>query len=93
MKNINWKVRFNKYNKTFILRFLAAVCLPALVYLGLNVTDLTTWDKVGQVLVSFISNPYLIGLTVFNALNVVPDPTTEGLSDSARALGYDEPSK
>ena len=32
-----------------------------------------------------------IVLNILAALGVVTDPTTSGLSDSARALGYDEP--
>lgn len=32
-----------------------------------------------------------IVLNILVALGVVTDPTTSGLSDSARALGYDEP--
>ena len=39
----------------------------------------------------FLSNPYLVGLTVINALNMFPDPTTKGLSDSERALSYTKP--
>ncbi|EAG8700710.1 holin [Listeria monocytogenes] len=79
---INWKVRFNKKNLTFIARFLAALIVPILAYMGLEVTDFTSWDSVGDLLISFITNPYLIGLTVFNAINLIPDPTTSGLSDS-----------
>lgn len=93
MKKINWTVRFNKSNKTFLCRFFAAVCLPVLVYFGLSAKDLTTWDQVTLIWVEFINNPYLIGLTVFNALNVLSDPTTPGLGDSARALTYHNPGK
>ncbi|MET3558714.1 phi LC3 family holin [Streptococcus rupicaprae] len=89
--NINWKVRFNHKNKVFVSRFVLAVIVPVLAYLGLKFEDLTSWGAVGRVLVDFISNPYLIGLAVVNALNVLPDPTTAGLSDSERALTYTEP--
>ena len=93
MKNINWKVRFNKDNITFILRFLAALIIPVLTYLGLEVTDLTSWKLIGDVLLQFISNPFLLGLTVINALNMIPDPTTKGITDSEKALNYTEPKK
>lgn len=93
MNKINWHVRFNKENKLFILRTAASILVPILAYLGLNVTDLTSWPAVGQLLLDFFTNPYLIGLTVFNILNVIPDPTTPGIADSPRALTYDEPGK
>lgn len=93
MKNINWKIRFNKDNITFIIRFLAALVIPVLAYLGLEVKDLTSWNLIGDVLLQFISNPFLLGLTVINALNMIPDPTTKGITDSEKALNYTEPKK
>lgn len=93
MKSINWKVRFNKENVTFIIRFVAALLIPVLAYLGLEVTDLTSWKLIGDVLLQFISNPFLLGLTVINALNMIPDPTTKGITDSEKALNYTEPKK
>ena len=93
MKNINWKVRFSKDNLTFILRFVAALIIPVLAYLGLEVTDLTSWKLIGDVLLQFISNPFLLGLTVINALNMIPDPTTKGITDIDKALNYTEPKK
>lgn len=93
MKNINWKVRFSKDNITFIIRFVAALIIPVLAYLGLEVTDLTSWKLIGDVLLQFISNPFLLGLTVINALNMIPDPTTKGITDSENALNYTAPKK
>jgi phi LC3 family holin len=89
--NINWKVRFNKKNITFLTRFLVAILVPALAYLGYKAEDVTSWDAVGRILVQFISNPYLLVLTAFNAFNMIPDPTTAGLGDSAQALTYETP--
>ena len=71
---INWKVRFSKDNITFILRFIGALAIPVLAYLGLELNDLTSWNMVLDVLQSFISNPYLVILTVVNALNMTIDP-------------------
>ena len=88
---INWLVRFK--NKAFIIRLLLAIILPILTYFGLKFEDLTSWTGVYELLLKFLSNPYLIGLSVFSALNIVPDPTTAGLSDSSRALTYTEPSE
>jgi len=89
MNKINWKVRFK--NRAFVTRFALALVLPILAYFGIKFEDLTSWGAVFGLLGKFVSNPYLVGLTVFNALNIVPDPTTTGLGDSTRALEYEEP--
>nr|DAT96313.1 MAG TPA: holin [Caudoviricetes sp.] len=91
MNKINWSVRFK--NRAFVTRFVLALVLPILAYFGIKFEDLTSWGAVFTLLGKFVSNPYLVGLTVFNALNIVPDPTTAGLGDSTRALGYEEPSQ
>nr|DAW78202.1 MAG TPA: holin [Caudoviricetes sp.] len=91
MNKINWKVRFK--NKQFVTRLALALGLPILAYFGIKFEDLTSWGAVFGLLGKFISNPYLVGLTLFNAWNIVPDPTTAGYGDSKRALGYEEPSE
>lgn len=93
MKKINWKVRFNKDNMTFIFRFLAAVFVPVLVYFGMEVKDLTSWPIVWDILIQSLSNPYILLLAIFNGINVLFDPTTKGLADSKKALEYEEPKK
>lgn len=86
---INWLVRFK--NRAFVIRLLLAIVLPILTYFGLKFEDLTSWVGVYELLLKFLGNPYLIGLSIVSALNIVPDPTTAGLSDSERAMGYTEP--
>lgn len=88
---INWKVRFNKANIQFIVRFVAALLIPILAYMGLKMDDVTSWPMLGNILMDFISNPYLIALTFYSAFNVIPDPTTAGLSDSKLAMQYIKP--
>lgn len=91
MNKINWSVRFTLKNKAFMTRLALAIALPILTYFGLNFQDLTSWGAVFSLLGKFASNPYLIGLTIANVLNIVPDPTTAGFGDSKRALNYYEP--
>jgi len=86
---INWKVRIK--NPLFWVQIGIAILMPILAYLGLSVEDLTTWGKVGQVLLEAISNPYVLGLVVVSVFNAIQDPTTKGLSDSTNALTYTEP--
>ena len=90
--NINWKVRFK--NPTFWIGLVGAVGAPILAYLGITAADLTTWESVGGVAQTAIANPYLLGMVAFSVLSflgIVTDPTTKGLGDSERALGYNEP--
>lgn len=88
---MNLKVRFK--NPIFILQLVLAVLTPILAYGGLTVQNLTSWKILGEVLLSAISNPYvlsLVGISTWNALN---DPTTAGLGDSIQALDYQEPKR
>ena len=88
---INWKVRFNFKNKTFLLRVAFALALPILAYFNLKLEDLVRWGVILDLLGKFFANPYLVGLTIVNILNIIPDPTTKGLTDSKQALGYENP--
>ncbi len=86
---INWKVRFK--NPVFYVQLLLAVLTPILAYMGLTMSDLTTWSAVGNVLLQAISNPYILGLVVVSVWNAINDPTTSGVSDSSKALTYNKP--
>lgn len=88
---INWKVRFSRDNALFLFRFFAALFLPVLTYLGLSYEDLTSWGALWGVIIDFVSNPFLLFLTAFNAFNVVPDPIVKGISDSPQGLSYNKP--
>lgn len=86
---INWEVRIK--NPYFWIQIGVALLMPILAYLGLAVEDLTTWGKVGQVLLEAVLNPYVLGLVVVSVFNAIQDPTTKGLSDSENAMTYTEP--
>ena len=86
---INWKVRFK--NPVFIAQLLLAILTPILAYAGLTVQDMATWQAIGNLLLGAISNPYVIGLVVISVFNALNDPTTTGITDSAKALTYDAP--
>lgn len=80
--NINWKLRLQ--NKTTLTAIILA--LVALVYqvLGLfGVVPKISQDELTTVIGMVINLLCLLGIVV--------DPTTDGVSDSARALTYDEP--
>lgn len=86
---INWKVRL--CNPVFWAQVAAAVVLPILAQLGLEWEDMDTWAALWAALAAAVKSPVIltaVAVSVWNALN---DPTTRGLSDSPRALGYREP--
>lgn len=87
---MNLKVRFR--NPVFIAQILLAILMPILAYAGLTLQDITTWAALGNLLWEALLNPYVLGLVVVSVWNALNDPTTSGLSDSARAMGYDVPS-
>ncbi len=81
---INWKVRLR--NKTWLASMLAL--LVSFVF-----DLLAMLDVVPAVTEDWVMNLVLTVLTVLTMLGVVIDPTTQGVSDSDRAMLYDEPGK
>ena len=86
---INLKVRFK--NPMFYVQLVLSVLTPILAYSGLTATDLTTWAKLGDVLVQAVSNPYVLSLVIVSVYNALIDPTTKGFGDSENALTYETP--
>lgn len=94
MKNfggINWKVRFN--NPQFYAQVLIAILAPILAYMGISYDEITTWSKLGTLILEAIGNPYVVGLTIVSVYNAINDPTVAGFKDSDQALDYDKPKK
>jgi len=81
---VNWKVRIK--NKAFWLAVIPAVALVAQAVAAVfgYTIDLTTMVGKLQAVVNAVFALLVI-------LGVVVDPTTAGLSDSRRAMSYDEP--
>lgn len=86
---INWIVRLK--NPVFIFQLVLAILTPVLAYMGITIQDLTSWGKLANVILSALSNPYVLGLIVINVFNATTDPTTKGICDSKKALTYKEP--
>lgn len=86
---INWTVRFK--NPVWWAQLIASLFLPILTYFGLNWGDMTSWSAIGNLLVQAIGNPVVVVSVIVSVYNTLIDPTTVGLSDSARALTYTEP--
>lgn len=87
--NINWKIRVK--NVSFWVSVVISICTPILAYMGLTAEDMTTWSALGNMLLSAISNPYILLTIAVSVYNTIIDPTSTGITDSARALQYNEP--
>lgn len=87
--NINWKVRLK--NPSFWVSVAIAVITPILAYMGITAQDITTWAALGNVLLQAVSNPYVLLTVAVSVYNAVIDPTSTGVTDSARALQYNAP--
>ena len=79
---INWKVRFK--NKVWLGSFLSLVI--GFIYSLLALFDV--FPAVTQNLVVQLLNQVL---TFLGLIGVIVDPTTAGLEDSNRAMGYEDP--
>lgn len=85
---MNLKIRFK--NPIFIGQIVLAIFTPILAYAGLTFQDMTTWGALFNLIVSALSNPYVITLVVVSVWNALNDPTVSGLGDSERVMEYDE---
>lgn len=88
---INWKVRMK--NPVFWAQLATAIVLPILAYLGLQWSDMTSWAALGEILVQAVKNPVILVSVMVSVWGIVNDPTTAGLSDSKKAMGYQSPKK
>ena len=79
---INWRVRFK--NKVFLAAF-ASLCI-SFIYGMLDLFDVVPGLPEGRLIELVQSTLAVLGL-----VGVIADPTTAGLGDSERALGYEEP--
>lgn len=79
---INWKLRLK--NKVTLLTLLLA--LIAFVYQVFGIFGIVI--PVSQ---STLTQLIALLINILAALGIVVDPTTTGVSDSDRAMGYDEP--
>ncbi len=81
---VNWKVRFK--NKTWLFMFLSLI-------IGFVFNMLKLFDIYPDITENQIVNILNQILTFLGLIGVLVDPTTAGLGDSERALGYEGPYK
>ena len=80
-------------NPVFWAQLAMAIVLPILAYLGLAWDDMTSWAALAGILVQAVKNPVILVSVVVSVWGIVNDPTTAGLSDSKKAMGYQSPKK
>lgn len=79
---INWKVRFQ--NKTWLVTFIAAILTLVYQILGMiGISPSISQDALTNILMMVVNLLVMLG--------VIVDPTTSGVTDSAKALTYDKP--
>ena len=81
---INWKIRL--MNRQFWLSLIPAMALCAQAFAAVLGFEIDLSTVVGKLLA--VVDAVFALLVV---LGIVVDPTTAGVGDSARALGYEEP--
>ena len=83
---INWRVRIR--NRNFWLSIIPAIIL---LIQAIGAVFGVTWDfgDLSQKLIAVVNAVFV----VLAILGIVTDPTTAGVADSNRAMGYDEPHK
>ena len=82
MNKINWRVRFK--NKVWLGSFLSLI-------LGFIYSMLALFDVFPEVTESLVLQLLNQVLTFLGLIGVIVDPTTAGIGDSERAMGYVEP--
>lgn len=85
MKKINWTVRF-QHGPFLVALFSLVLILTQQVAaaFGFGITEAFSEQVTGI---------FNTALSMLILMGVVSDPTTDGTSDSVRALNYDEPKK
>lgn len=76
---INWKARFK--NKAFVLTFVTLILTFVYQILGM-------FGVVPSISEDTVKNIITIGINILATIGVLVDPTTEGVSDSDRAMTY-----
>lgn len=81
---LNWKVRFK--NKVWLGSFLSLI-------VGFTYSLLAMFDVFPAITQNLVIQMLNQVLTFLGLIGVIVDPTTAGLGDSDRAMGYAEPWK
>ena len=62
--------------------FWSGVIAVLITALGVDPSQLTSWDSLGQLFIDLAKNPFLIATAVWALITVYIDPSTGGLKDA-----------
>jgi uncharacterized membrane protein len=61
--------------------FWTGIIAVLITALGVNPSELVSWDSLGQLFIDLGKNPFLIGTALWALITVYIDPSTGGLKD------------
>ena len=76
---INFKARIK--NPAFWISIVIAFFSPILAYMGITLESISSWQKLWQVVLEALKNPYVVALICVSIYNTIIDPTTKGFGD------------
>ena len=59
--------------------------------MGVNFEEITQWSTLFKMFIEAAKNPVIVVSVAVSVWNLITDPTTPGICDSARALSYVKP--
>lgn len=66
-------------NPVWWIQMFLAILTPITAYYGITNADITSWTKLGQVLLDAISNPNVLYCVFISVWSALYNPTTPGL--------------
>lgn len=81
---LNWKIRGQ--NPMFYIQIILSFFIPVMGYLGLNWSEITTWNSFFDMIWAAFSNPYCLSIAAVSVFNAVVDSTSPGIGDSEHVL-------
>ena len=93
MKEFFRKLKINLPVRMRNIWFWIGLCGTILTAMNVSPEMFTSWDLVWAEAVALLSNPFRLGCVVIAIIGVFVDPTTKGIGDSTRALGYTKPNE
>lgn len=76
---MNWLARFK--NPIFWVNIFLAIGTPVLTYFGVTGSDLTDWNKLLDLSIEALKNPYVVGTVIISLWNTIYNPATKGIKD------------
>ena len=74
-------------------RVLSLASATILAAMNVSPEMFTSWELLWTEVVALFNNPFRLGCVFIAIMGVLTDPTTPGIGDSTRALGYTKPGK